>query len=189
MKVSTIAAALLLGMSIAVSASAQDALTTATQQVVAQSLAIPVRSQVVAVDHASNTMTVRGPMGNLVQMPLLASAKAAAAVTPGDMIDVQYKDAVAVDVQKLDEPVNGIRKRVDTGVFLPQASGYEVAHQIEVEATVQAVNLKDRTLRIRGAYQPVTVEVAKGVDLGHVRPGDILRVVFVSTYAVSQARG
>ncbi|MFX1675084.1 hypothetical protein PWR63_23020 [Paraburkholderia sp. A2WS-5] len=99
MKISTIAAALLLGVSVAVSACAQDALATATQQVVAQSPAIPIRSQVVAVDHASNTMTVRGPMGNLVQMPLLASAKAGtAAVTPGAMIDVHYKDAVAVDV-------------------------------------------------------------------------------------------
>jgi hypothetical protein len=189
MKVYTLAAALLLGLSLAVSASAQDALTTATQQVVAQSPSIPIRTQVVSVDRASSTMTVRGPMGNLVQMPLVAASKAALAVNPGDMIEVQYKDAVAVDVQKLDEPVTGIRKRVDTGVLLPQATGYEVAHQIEVEATVQAVNVKDRTLRIRGPYQPVTVQVAKGVDLGHVRPGDMVRVVFVSTYAVSEARG
>ena len=134
-------------------------------------------------------MILKRPMGNLVQMPLVASRKTGAPVRPGDIVQVLYKDAVAVDVQKLDEPLSGIRKRVDTGVFLPQTTGYEVAHPVEVEATVQDVNPKDRTLKVRGPYQPVTVEVAKGVDIGHVHRGDTVRRVFVSTYAVSQAQG
>jgi F0F1-type ATP synthase membrane subunit c/vacuolar-type H+-ATPase subunit K len=188
MKISTIAAALLLGMSVAVTASAQDALTATTQQIVAQSPAIPMQGRVVSVDRASNTMIVQGPMGNQVQMPLVNSAKTGAPVTAGDKVDVEYKDAVAIDVQKLDEPTNGIRKRVDTGVFVPHAAGYEVAHQVEVEATVQDIDVKDRTLKLRGAYQPVTVQVAKGVEMGHVRRGDTVRLVFVSAYAVSAAQ-
>jgi len=128
-------------------------------------------------------------MGNLVQMPLVMSQRAGRPVAAGDKIDMQYKDAVAVDMQKLDGSPSGIRKRVDTGVLVPQTNGYEVAHQVEVEATVQDVNLKDRRLKLRGPYQPVTVEVAKGVDMERVRPGDTVRLVFVSTYAVSGARG
>lgn len=189
MKVSTIAAALLLGMSVAATANAQDALTQTTRQVVAQSAAVPVRAEVLSIDRGDNTMLVRGPMGNLVQMPLLTSQQPGKPVAVGDKVDMQYKDAVAIDVQKIEGKTNGIRKRVDTGVFMPQTGGYEVAHQVEVDATVQDINLKDRTLKLRGAYQPVTVEVAKGVDMGHVRPGDTVRLVFVSTYAVKQARG
>lgn len=188
MKISTIAAALLLGMSVAVTASAQDALTSTTQQIVAQSPAIPIRGQVVSVDRASSTMIVQGPMGNRVQMPLVSLRKTNSPVAVGDKIAVQYKDALAIDIQKLDEPTNGIRKRVDTGVFVPQAAGYEVAHQVEVEATVQDINVKDRTLKLRGAYQPVTVQVAKGVDMRHVHRGDTVRLVFVTAYAVSAAQ-
>lgn len=189
MKISTFAATLLIGMTVAATAGAHDTLSASTRQVVAQSPAIAIRAEVLSVDRAGNTMTVGGPMGNLVQMPLVMSQRAGRPVAAGDKIDMQYKDAVAVDMQKLDGSPSGIRKRVDTGVLVPQTNGYEVAHQVEVEATVQDVNLKDRRLKLRGPYQPVTVEVAKGVDMERVRPGDTVRLVFVSTYAVSGARG
>lgn len=189
MKVSTFTAALVIGMAVTAAAGAHDALSATTREVVAQSHAISIRAEVVAVDRAGNTMTVLGPMGNLVQMPLVTSQRPGMLVAVGDKIDMQYKDAVAVDVQKLDGSSNGIRKRVDTGVLVPRTHGYDVAHQVEVEATVQAVDLKDRRLKLRGPYQPVTVEVAKGVDMEHVRPGDTVRLVFVSTYAVSGVRG
>ena len=189
MKISTFAATLLIGMTVAATAGAHDTLSASTRQVVAQSPAIAIHAEVLSVDRAGNTMTVGGPMGNLVQMPLVMSQRAGRPVAAGDKIDMQYKDAVAVDMQKLDGSPSGIRKRVDTGVLVPQTNGYEVAHQVEVEATVQDVNLKDRRLKLRGPYQPVTVEVAKGVDMERVRPGDTVRLVFVSTYAVSGARG
>lgn len=189
MKISTLAAAMLIGMTVAATAGAHDALSASTREIVAQSPAITIRAEVLSVDRAGNTMMVLGPMGNLVQMPLVTSQQPGMLVAAGDKIDMQYRDAVAVDVQKLNGSSNGIRKRVDTGVLVAQTRGYEVAHQVEVEATVQDVNLKDRRLKLRGPYQPVTVEVAKGVDMQHVRPGDTVRLVFVSTYAVSEARG
>jgi len=63
MKISTFAATLLIGMTVAATAGAHDTLSASTRQVVAQSPAIAIRAEVLSVDRAGNTMTVGGANG------------------------------------------------------------------------------------------------------------------------------
>ena len=102
----------------------------------------------------------------------------------GDRVDVLYKNALLVKADKVTGKDNGIRKRVDTQVYEPASGGFEAARQIEVLATVQKIDHKNRLVTLRGAYQTQTLEVGPDVDLKDVKVGDTIHAVFVSAAAV-----
>jgi len=93
------------------------------------------------------------------------------------------QDALLVTADKIKGEDEGIRKRVDTNVYLPASSGYDAARQVEVQATVQHINAKKREVTLRGAYQTLTFKVGPDIDLKTLRVGDTIHAVFVSAYA------
>lgn len=184
MKLATLGAALALGITLAVPVSAQSFdLAAATRSVVTQEDPIPLRARVTDVDLSTGTMTVQGALGAVAQLPVVMRPDGVTPPGVGDAIDVQYKNALAVDVFRA-APKNGIRTRVDTNVLVPERSGYEMARQVEVEAVVQHVDAKHRELTLRGVHEPVTVSVGRDVDLKHLKPGDTVHAIFVSAFSV-----
>jgi hypothetical protein len=188
MKFATLGAAFVLSLAVIAPASAQN-VARETQQMVAQATPVPLRGRVAAVDMATNTMIVKGPAGNEVRLPIVKRPDGVSPPAVGDRIELQYKDAIMVELDRIDSAANhGIRKRVDTDVFLPTASGYEVARQTDIEATIEAIDAKAHKVILRGARARFTVDVRKGVDVSKLRRGDVVHAVFVSTYAVQEAR-
>ncbi|CAM2183769.1 RND efflux pump membrane fusion protein barrel-sandwich domain-containing protein [Paraburkholderia sacchari] len=190
----TALAAVVLGMAFAQAASAQteqpasapqaqSALATAAQDIVANEPPVHVKVQIVGIDRASRVITVRGPRGNEVQIGLSQQVANFDKLNVGDTVDVLYKNALLVTAEKVTGKDKGIRKRVDTNVYLPASSGYDAARQVEVQATVQHINAKKREVTLRGAYQTVTLEATPDVDLKKLKVGDTIHAVFVSAYA------
>jgi hypothetical protein len=189
LKLISISTAMLLGVAPVLPAAASDFTADATQSVVAQSAAVPLKGRVTSVDVAGRTMTVLGEHGKEVRLPLVMRPDDKTLPQVGDAIALQYKDALVVELHKVAAQSDGIRKRVDTDVFLPTASGYEVARQVEVEATVLHVDAQARRVSLRGATRRFAMDVHPGVDLNQVHPGDTVRMVFVQTYAVQDTQG
>nr|WP_245004660.1 hypothetical protein [Paraburkholderia sacchari] len=190
----TALAAVVLGMAFAQAASAQteqpasapqaqSALAGAAQTIVANEPPIHVQVKIVGIDRASRVITVRGPRGNEVQIALSQQVANFDQLNVGDTVDVLYKNALLVTAEKVTGKDKGIRKRVDTNVYLPASSGYDAARQVEVQATVQHINAKKREVTLRGAYQTVTLEATPDVDLKNLKVGDTIHAVFVSAYA------
>jgi len=183
MKAATLGAALMLGIAVMQPAAAQDALASAAQAVVANAEPVHVKAQIVGIDRAARVVTLRGPRGNDVDIAIGPQVSTFDQLNVGDTVDVLYKNALLVTADKVTGADKGIRKRVDTSVYIPASSGYEAARQVEVQATVQHIDMKKRKVTLRGAYQTVTLDATPDIDLKALKVGDTIHAVFVSAYA------
>lgn len=183
MKAATLGAALILGIAAAQPAIAQDALASAAQAVVANAEPVHVKAQIVGIDRAAHVVTLRGPRGNELDVAIGPQVGNFDQLNVGDTVDVLYKNALLVMAEKVTGKDSGIRKRVDTSVYVPASSGYSSARQVEVQATVQHIDRKKHEVTLRGAYQTVTLDATPDVDLKDLKVGDTVHAVFVSAYA------
>lgn len=165
-------------------ASAQDAMASAARGIVSAVQPVHVKAEIVGIDPGSRTLTLKGPGGNAVVVLVSQQVAGFDQLKVGDRVDVLYKNALLVKADKVTGKDAGIRKRVDTQVYAPASGGFESARQIEVLATVQKIDRKNRLVTLRGAYQTQTLEVGPDVDLKGVKVGDTIHAVFVSAAAV-----
>ncbi|MCP3715731.1 hypothetical protein [Paraburkholderia sp. CNPSo 3281] len=161
----------------------QSALSSAAQDVIANAEPVHIQAKIVGIDRAARVVTLRGPRGNDVDIALSQQVNNFDQLKVGDTVDVLYKNAFLVTAEKVTGKDKGIRKRVDTNVYLPASSGYDAARQVEVQATVQHINAKKREVTLRGAYQTVTLQATPDIDLKTLKVGDTVHAVFVSAYA------
>jgi hypothetical protein len=192
-KASVLIAALMVGIGVSqvsfaqgaqpASAPQQSALASQAQSVIANAQPVHVTAKIIAIDRGSRVVTLRGPRGNDIDVALSQQVSTFDQLNVGDTVDVLYKNALLVTADKVTGKEKGIRKRVDTNVYLPASSGYDAARQVEVQATVQHINAKKREVTLRGAYQTVTVEATPDIDLKSLKVGDTIHAVFVSAYA------
>lgn len=183
MKAAKIGALLILGLAAVPPVFAQDVLASAAQAVVASAEPAYVKAQIVGIDRASRALTLRGPEGNEVDIAVGPQVSNFDQLNVGDTVDVLYKNALLVTADKVTGADKGIRKRVDTTVYIPASSGYDAARQVEVQASVQHIDRKKHQITLRGAYRTVTLDVAANTDLKDVKVGDMVHAVFVSAYA------
>jgi hypothetical protein len=186
-------AALMMGVGLSQAAFAQDAppasapqqsaLASQAQSVLANAEPVHVQAKIVGIDRGARIVTLRGPRGNDLDIGLSKQVSNFDQLNVGDTVDVLYKNALLVTAEKVTGKDKGIRKRVDTNVYLPASSGYDAARQVEVQATVKHINAKKREVTLRGAYQTVTVQATPDVDLKTLKVGDTIHAVFVSAYA------
>jgi Cu/Ag efflux protein CusF len=156
-------------------------------QAVGAAALVRVQARVVAIDADSNSVTLRGPGGNLEVVdvnPELADVKK---LHVGDIVNIAYQKAVVISVDKL--ATSGIRQRVDTQVAQPASGGVVVsARRVEVAATVQKIDRKRHTVTLRGPRRTETLDVAPDIPLDKLKVGDSVRVVFVAAVAASVSR-
>jgi Cu/Ag efflux protein CusF len=167
----------------AASAPQQTALASAAQSVLANAEPVHVQAKIVGIDRGARIVTLRGPRGNDLDIGLSQQVSNFDQLNVGDTVDVLYKNALLVTAEKITGKDKGIRKRVDTNVYLPASSGYNAARQVEVQATVKHINAKKREVTLRGAYQTTTVQATPDIDLKTLKVGDTIHAVFVSAYA------
>ncbi|HKR41505.1 MAG TPA: hypothetical protein VJU59_17830 [Paraburkholderia sp.] len=161
----------------------QSALSSAAQDVIAKAEPVHLQAKIVGIDRGARVVTLRGPRGNDVDIALSQQVTTFDQLKVGDTVDVLYKNALLMTAEKVTGKDKGIRKRVDTNVYLPASSGYDAARQVEVQATVQHINAKKREVTLRGAYQTVTLQATPDIDLKTLKVGDTVHAVFVSAYA------
>jgi hypothetical protein len=161
----------------------QSALSSAAQDVIAKAEPVHLQAKIVGIDRGARVVTLRGPRGNDVDIALSQQVTTFDQLKVGDTVDVLYKNALLMTAEKVTGKDKGIRKRVDTNVYLPASSGYDAARQVEVQATVQHINVKKREVTLRGAYQTVTLQATPDIDLKTLKVGDTVHAVFVSAYA------
>ncbi|HTR05651.1 MAG TPA: hypothetical protein VMJ11_03125 [Paraburkholderia sp.] len=193
-KLAILAAACMMGFGVSHAASAQNdqsasvpqdqsALASEAQAVIANAPPVHIQAKIVGIDRAARVVTLRGPRGNDVDIALSPQVSNFDKLNVGDTVDVLYKNALLITADKVKGEDEGIRKRVDTNVYLPASSGYDAARQVEVQATVQHINAKKREVTLRGAYQTLTLKVGPEIDLKTLKVGDTIHAVFVSAYA------
>ena len=188
-RVKAITIALAVAFAAAGPALAQDnpAASAPEQNAIGAAALLHVQARVVAIDPATNSVTLRGPQGGEETFDVNPQAADVSKLHIGDVVTIAYKKAVLVGVDKL--APNGIRQRIDSEVTQPAANGVVAsARRVEVVATVSKIDRKKRTITLRGPSRTETLDVAPDIQLDKLKVGDSVRAVFVSAIAASVSR-
>jgi Cu/Ag efflux protein CusF len=145
---------------------------------------VHMKAEIVGIDAGSRALTLKGPNGDEVLVLVGQQVDGFDQLKEGDRVDVLYRNALLVKVEKVAGAEKGIRKRVDKQTYTPASDGFDSARQTEVVATVEKVDRKRRLVTLHGAYRAQTLEVGPDVDLKDVKAGDTVHAVFVSAAAV-----
>ncbi|MFC0694868.1 hypothetical protein [Paraburkholderia humisilvae] len=144
---------------------------------------IRVQAQVVAVNSGANSVTIKGPRGEVEEVAVDPAIADVSKLRVGDMLDIAYQHALLLQLDKTRG--SGIRERVDTSAAIPASAGRTAAvHRVDVIATVQRVDRKKRIIVLRGPTRTVQLDVSPDIDISHVKAGDSVRAVFEAAVAV-----
>jgi Cu/Ag efflux protein CusF len=166
----------------------KDGLAKQAEQVAMAENPIHLQSTIKGVDVANRVLMLQDQDGDLMlrvgkEVPNFDKLKV------GDVVDVYYKNALLVNIGKPTASDKSGLARVDTDVVAPASgpnvvSGFDMAHRVDVLATVVNVNAAKRVITLRGPLHTVKLDVAKSVDVSKIRKGDKVHAVFVSALAV-----
>ena len=181
----------ILSVLVAASASAQDkGLKAQESRGVAAAEVVRVVSTVESIDQATRAVTLRGQDGRLVTFVVGPEVKNLAQVRKGDVVTMEYIEAVAVALRKTDSKV---RERIETDFKTGAAPGQKpsgvVGKDIKIIASVEAVNEKTGKVTLRGPERTVDLRVKDPAILKQVKVGDMVEAEFVEALAVKVEKG
>lgn len=143
--------------------------------------------RVAGIDVATNSVTLRGPRGNLADVDVNPAVADVSRLRVGDKLNVAYQQALLIHVDKL--ATKGVRERVETTVAIPASAGFaSSARRVRVVATVTKIDRKNRLVTLRGPRHQQVLRAAQDMSLDELKVGDSVRAEFVSAVAVSLVR-
>jgi Cu/Ag efflux protein CusF len=166
---------------------AQDAASAPTPPAIDAGAIAQVQARVIGIDAASNSVTLQGPRGRVVDVAVNPEVGNVGKLQIGDTLNIEYQNALLVRATKVAS--NGIRERVDESATIPASGGVTAtARRVQVLATIQKVDRKARTVTLRGPTRTETFQVGHDVSLDGLKAGDSVRAEFVSATAVQVLR-
>ena len=143
--------------------------------------------RVAALDAATNSVTIRGPHGNLADVDVNPALADVSRLRVGDRLNVGYQQALLLHIDKL--ATRGVRERVETTVAIPASAGFvSSAHRVRVIATVVDIDRKNRMMTLRGPKHRQVLRASNAIPLDQLKVGDSVRAEFVSAVAVELGR-
>ena len=166
---------------------AQDTDLEAVQSALAKTDVVHMEVHVAAIQPATNTVTLRGPRGNLDDVDVNPALADVSRLRVGDRLNVAYQQAVLLHIDRLAN--KGVRERIETTVAIPASAGVvSAAHRVRVVATVVKIDRDSRMVTLRGPRHQQVLRAARGVLLDELNVGDSVQADFVSAVAVAVAR-
>jgi hypothetical protein len=158
-----------------------------SQQALGKAEVIHSQVRVAAINRATNTVTLRGPRGNLADVDVNPALADVSKLRVGDKLNVAYQQALLIHLDRLS--TRGVRERIETTAAIPASAGYaSSAHRVQVVATVLKIDLKSRLVTLRGPKHQQVLRAAPNIRLDHLKVGDSVRAEFVSALAVELVR-
>jgi Cu/Ag efflux protein CusF len=150
-------------------------------------ITIDTTARVVHIDPSTNTVTLRGPNGNVVDVDVDPQVGNVNRLAIGDLVHISYREAVLLSVAPVDK--HGIRSSVETRTVVPASGGNAAAStHVAIVATIQRIDAQKRRVTLRGPKRTVTVEVGPNVALEKLHVGDSIRADYVIATAVHIVR-
>ncbi|MFM0365980.1 hypothetical protein [Paraburkholderia sediminicola] len=159
----------------------------AGQKALGKAEVVHAQVHVVAIYPATNSVTLRGPHGNLADVDVNPQLADVRKLRVGDTLNVAYQQALLLQVDKV--TTKGVRERIETTVAIPASAGYaSSAHRVQVVATVLKIDRKSRMVTLRGPKHQQVLRAAESIPLNELKVGDTVRAEFVSAAAVEVVR-
>ena len=147
---------------------------------------VTITASVEAIDPAARTVTLKGPRGNVVTLPVSEKAKNFDKVKVGDMVVVRSLEALSLELKKGGTGIRERSEREGSATAQPgQQPAAGAARQVTVVADVMAVDEKRQTVTLRGPKQTVDLKVKDPKQLKLVKVGDQVEATYTEALAVS----
>lgn len=145
-----------------------------------------VTATVEAIDQAKRQVTLKGPKGNTLVLPVSPEAKNFDQVKVGDKVVVGYIEALSLTLKKDGKE---LRSKTDTSDMARAETGAQpggaAVRQVTVIADVIAVNAKKHTVTLKGPEQTVDLKVRDPKQLKLIKVGDQIEAVYSEGLAVT----
>jgi hypothetical protein len=149
--------------------------------------AAEISAQVVGLDKASRTVTLKGPKGNVVDIVAGDEVKNFDQIKLGDFVVARYIQALTLELQKTKAGIREIGEKDAAVRAQPgERPGGGVARQVTVLADVIGVDPKKKTITLKGPKgNVVDLEVQNQDHFKVVKKGDQVAVIYTEALAVS----
>jgi hypothetical protein len=186
-RINTLRAAMVVSALFAAPAFSQNTASAAGPDGVGGAAVAEVEARVVGIDTASNSVSLQGASGRVVNIAVNPEVGEVGKLQIGDTVHIKYENAVLIRVTKVSS--NGIRERIDETATIPASAGSTAtARRVQVLATVQKVDHAKRTITIRGPNKTETLHAGTDVSLKGIKTGDSVHAEFIEATAVLVTR-
>jgi len=146
-----------------------------------------VSAQVLAIDKASRTVTLKGPQGRVVDVVAGDEVKNFDQIKVGDFVVVRYMQSLSLELQKVKTGAGGISVREGAATAKPGERPAALAgREVTAIAKVTAVDKKAKTISLKGPRGNVVVLDVQNPDhFKVVKVGDEVEVVYTEAVAIS----
>jgi len=144
-------------------------------------------AQVVGIDKATRTVTLKGPKGNIVDVVAGDEVRNFDQIRLGDLVVARYMQALTLELRKTKA---GVRETTEREAAVRAQPGERpagaVGRQVTALADVIDVNPKNKTITLKGPKgNVVTLDVHNPDHFKVVKKGDQVEVVYTEALALS----
>jgi hypothetical protein len=149
--------------------------------------AVEISAQVVAIDKATRTVSLKTPKGDVVDIVASAEVKNFDQVKVGDFLFVRYAQALTLELQKVKTSAGQPTVREEAAKAKPgERPAVAGAREVTAIATVTAVDKKNSTITLKGPRgNVVTLDVQNPDQFKVVKKGDQVEVTYTEALALS----
>ena len=149
--------------------------------------AIKITAEVVAIDKATRTVTLKGPKGNISDVVAGDEVKNFAQIKVGDFVVVNFVQALSLELQKAKTGPSGVTEQSAAIAAKPgERPAAAAAREVTAVAKVTAVDKKASTITLKGPRgNSVTLDVKNPEQFKVVKVGDQVLVVYTEAVAIS----
>ena len=144
-------------------------------------------AQVVGIDKATRTVTLKGPKGNVVDIVAGDEVKNFDQIKVGDFVVARYVEALTLELQKTKVAAGAPVMREEVAKAKPgERPAVGGARQVTVIADVTAVDPQKSTITLKGPRgNVVTLNVRNPEQFKVVKKGDQVEVTYTEALALS----
>jgi hypothetical protein len=149
--------------------------------------AVVMTAEVVAIDKAARTLTLKGPEGNIVDLEVGKEARNFKQIKVGDMLKAEYYESVAIYIGKPGNHPDAEAVTLVGRMAKGKKPGAVVVEAVDVSATVKSIHKLTRTLKLKlPGGQVVKTKVDKSVkEFDSLKKGDSIHVRLTEALAIS----
>jgi hypothetical protein len=148
---------------------------------------VKITAEVVAIDKASRTVTLKGPKGNVVDVVAGDDVKNFDQIKVGDFVVVNFLQSLSLELQKTKSGATGITTQSAAVTAKPgERPAAAAGHQVTAIAKVTAVDKKAKTITLKGPRgNSVALDVQNPDQFKVVKVGDEVLVTYTEAVAIS----